>query len=165
MFKQTKDLQQSKSFTCPECASTRFRVGGGKITCTNCGFELKTARGNKYGARRTEFNGKSYDSGFEADVAATLELRKVGKDIKDYDIQYKIEAWAHLPDGTRAFLVKHKVDFRIHHNDGSFELYEAKGIETDDYKWRRRFLENLWLPLHKDHTYTVVKQNRGFTKR
>lgn len=117
---------------------------------------------NKFNAKKTEFNGRKFDSKFEASVAEELELRKKAKDIKDYDCQYKIEAWAHLPDGTPAFKVSHKVDFRIHHNDGSYELYEAKGIETADYKMRRKFLEELWLPLHKDHTYSVVKQSKGW---
>lgn len=118
--------------------------------------------GNKYGAKRTEFNGYKYDSKFEASVAQELELRKQAGDIKDYDRQYKIEAWAYRENGLKAFKVSHKVDFRIHHNDGSFELYEAKGVETSDYLWRRKFLEHIWLPDHSDHTYTVVKQRSGW---
>ena len=93
-------------------------------------------------------------------MADSLRLRKLGKDIKDYDSQYKIEAWCYRADGSKAFKVAHRVDFRIHHNDGSFELLEAKGVETADYIWRRKFLENIWLPEHPDHTYTVVKQER-----
>lgn len=117
--------------------------------------------GNKYGAKKTEFNGYKYDSKFEASVARELELRKQGGDILDYDKQYKVEMWAHRSDGTPGFKVSHKVDFRIHHKDGSFELLEAKGVETADYKMRRKFLENLWLPENLDHTYTVVKQRGG----
>lgn len=90
-------------------------------------------------------------------MAAELELRKKAKDILDYDCQYKIEAWAYTKSGLPAFKVSHKVDFRLHHNDGSFELLEVKGVETPDYRMRRRFLEKLWLPEHPDHFYTVVK--------
>jgi DNA-directed RNA polymerase subunit M/transcription elongation factor TFIIS len=168
MFSQRTSEPPNKSFTCPECKSTLFVYTSSKLTCRDCGYSISTSRKNKYNAKRTEFNGKSYDSGFEADESAKLALRKRVGDIKDYDIQYKIEVYAYLPDGMPAMLVKHKVDFRIHHNDGSYELYEAKGIETDDYKWRRKFLENLWLPLHKDHIYTVVKQNNyynGWSKK
>lgn len=118
--------------------------------------------GNKYGAKKTEFNGYKYDSKFEASVAQELELRKKAKDIKDYERQFKIEIWAYREDGIAGFKVSHKVDFRVHLNDGSFELLEAKGLETPDYKMRRKFLENLWLPLHLDHTYTVVKQSGGW---
>lgn len=114
--------------------------------------------GNKYGAKKTEFNGKKYDSKFEASVAQELELRKQAGDILDYDTQYKVEMWAYDQNGKAAMKKSHKVDFRIHHNDGSFELYEAKGVETSDYKDRRRWLETFWLPFNLDHTYTVVKQ-------
>lgn len=118
--------------------------------------------GNKYGAIRTVAkDGLKRDSKFEASVADELLLRKKAGDIKDYDSQYKIEAWCYRENGLPAFKVSHKVDFRIHHNDGSFELYESKGVETTDYKWRRKFLEQIWLPDHPDHTYTVVKQ-RGW---
>jgi hypothetical protein len=113
---------------------------------------------NKYGAKRSTFNGRTYDSKFEAGVAVTLEKKKTAGEILDYETQYKVEIWAHRPDGAPAFKVSHKVDFRVHHKDGSFELIEAKGVETTDYKMRRKFLENIWLPMHLDHTYTVVKQ-------
>ncbi|HEY5806156.1 MAG TPA: DUF1064 domain-containing protein [Candidatus Saccharimonadales bacterium] len=117
-----------------------------------------TRFGNKYGARKTVFNGRKYDSKFEAGVAQELDLRLKAGDIRNVEPQYKVEIWVYREDGRQAFKVSHKVDFRVENNDGSFELVEAKGVETDDYKWRRRCLEELWLPLHPDHTYTIVKQ-------
>lgn len=119
--------------------------------------------GNKYGAKRTEAkDGIKRDSKFEASVADELLLRKQAGDILDYDNQYKVEMWAYDQNGKKAMKVTHKVDFRIHHKDGSFELYEAKGAETADYKMRRKWLETFWLPFHLDHTYTVVKQRTGW---
>lgn len=147
--------------TCPECGSTRFRVNYNKVTCTNCDYTINKRSSNKYGAKRTVANdGIKRDSKFEASVADELLLRKQTGDIKDYDSQYKVEMWAYDEHGKPAMKKTHKIDFRIHHNDGSFELYEAKGKETSDYLDRRRWLETFWLPLHKDHTYTVVKQQR-----
>lgn len=116
--------------------------------------------GNKFGAKKTEFNGYRYDSKFEASVAQELELRKAAGEIKDYERQYKVEMWAYDQNGKPAMKVSHKVDFRVHLNDDSFELLEAKGVETSDYKMRRKWLETFWLPFNLDHTYTVVKQNR-----
>lgn len=115
-------------------------------------------KANKYGAKKTEYNGYKYDSKFEASVAQDLDLRVKAKDIKGYDRQYKVEMWAYDKNGKPAMKKTHKVDFRIHHNDGSYELLEAKGVETSDYKDRRRWLETFWLPENLDHTYTVVKQ-------
>lgn len=116
--------------------------------------------GNKFGAKRTLYNGRSYDSKFEAGVAQELDLRLKAGDIKAVEPQFRVDIWCYREDGEKAFCIKHKVDFRIEHNDGSFELIEAKGVETADYKMRRKFLENIWLPLHKDHVYTVIKQNK-----
>lgn len=106
--------------------------------------------------------GNVYDSKFEAGVAAQLEKQKAAGEILDYETQYKVEMWAHRPDGVPAFKVSHKIDFRVHHKDASYELVEAKGVETADYKMRRKFLECIWLPMHKDYTYTVVKQARYY---
>lgn len=118
--------------------------------------------GNKYGAKKTDFNGRKYDSKFEAGVAQELDLRLNAGDIRAVEPQFKVEMWIYREDGVKAFKVSHKIDFRVTNNDGSYELVEAKGVETQDYKWRRRLLEELWLPLHLDHTYTVVKQRSGW---
>lgn len=114
--------------------------------------------GSKYGARKSEFKGKRFDSKFEAGVAQELERQKLAGDILDYDTQYKVEIWAYDKNGKPAMKKMHKIDFRVHHKDGSFELIEAKGMELPDWKDRRRWLETFWLPEHPDHTYTVVKQ-------
>ena len=154
-----------KSAECPECHSKRLLYTSGTLTCSNCGHEIGKRTNNKYGAKRTEFKGKLYDSKYEAGVAAELDLRKRAKEILDYDTQYKVEIAVYRADGTPAFYVNHKVDFRIHHKDGSYELLEAKGVETVDYKWRRKFLETIWLKENPDHEYTVIKQNMRKPRR
>jgi hypothetical protein len=120
---------------------------------------------NKYGATRATYNGQNYDSMYEAQVAQELDLRQKGGDIKAWDSQYVVEIVGHLPDGTPAYKRRHRVDFRIHHNDGSYELLEAKGVETRDWQMVRKLLEMLWLPLHPDHKYTVVKKSKQFNSK
>lgn len=116
---------------------------------------------SKYRAKKTEYNGYKYDSKFEAGVAQELDLRLAAGEIKDWERQFKIECVPYNKHGEPLLMLKvtHKVDFRIHHNDGSFELLEAKGLELADYKKRRKWLEHVWLPEHPDHTYTVVKDS------
>lgn len=157
MYSTSRGLPEPQTLICPECSSKRFRVDYKAVTCTNCGWTQRRGN-NKYGAKKTEFNGKKYDSKYEASVAQELEMRKRAHDILDYDIQYKVEIAVYRQDGIKALTVKHKIDFRAHNTDGSFELIEAKGMELDDWKWRRKLLEAIWLPLHLDHTYRVVKQ-------
>lgn len=166
MYTQSNIIEQGKTAKCSVCQSTKVQFSAGKLTCKDCGELIaSTNRSNKYGARRTEYKGKIYDSGFEANVAYSLEVRKRARDILDYDTQYKVTCIAYTESGDIGFKKDHKVDFRIHHTDGTFELLEAKGVETDDYKWRRLCLETLWLPLHRDHTYTVVKDKPYAKKR
>jgi DNA-directed RNA polymerase subunit RPC12/RpoP len=160
MYRQQNHMSRTvPSAECPKCGSKRLLMKGRRLSCTNCGETIGSTF-NKYGAKRTEFNGKIYDSKFEASVAEDLETQKLAKEIVDYDTQFRIEATAYRADGTPAFTVRHKVDFRVHHHDGSFELLEAKGVETTDYRWRRKFLEEIWLKENPEYTYTVVKQNR-----
>ena len=116
-------------------------------------------RYSKYRAEKTEYNGYKYDSKFEAGVAMELDLRLKAGDIKDWERQFKVECIPYNCHGDPVpkLKVSHKVDFRIHENDGSFTLMEAKGYEMADYKMRRKWLENIWLPEHPDHEYVVVK--------
>ena len=114
---------------------------------------------SKYHAKRTEYNGQTYDSKFEAGVAHTLDIRLKAGEIAGWERQFKIECVPYDCHGNPVLPCKisHKIDFRVHELDGSFTLLEAKGVETADYKLRRKWLENFWLPAHPDHVYQVVK--------
>jgi hypothetical protein len=113
----------------------------------------KKAKPGKYNAIRCQYNGIWYDSKFEAQYAMNLDWRLKGKDIKAWERQYPIEIRTDADDLIR----RHKVDFRIRHNDDSFELVEVKGFETPEYRLLKKLIENLWLPKHLDHTYLLVK--------
>ncbi len=91
VYRQSPQLPPATDMVCPDCQSRRFLLSRGKIICQNCGWKQSVKRSNKFGAKRTELNGKSYDSGFEADVAAELELRLRGKDITALDTQFKLD--------------------------------------------------------------------------
>lgn len=92
-----------------------------------------------------------------------LKAKRVGANYTEADKRERFELCFYTgfkdKNGKPAMKKSHKVDFRIHHKDGSFELYEAKGAMTTDYRDRVRWLEAFWLPEHLDHTYTVVRQS------
>jgi len=115
--------------------------------------------GNKYGAKKTEYNGFRYDSKFEASIAQELDLRVKAGEILDYDRQYRVEIPLYDQRGLHLHTIRHKVDFRLHNPDGSFTLLEAKGVFTADYKMRRLFLEKFFLPNNLDYDYEVVTQS------
>jgi hypothetical protein len=112
---------------------------------------------NKYNAVRTSYNGYNYPSKLEASQAAELDLLLKAKRIKAWDRQFKVEIYAKTLQGDKVHVCDHKIDFRVYELDGSYTLIEAKGVETSDYKWRRKMLELFWLPEHLDHAYQVVK--------
>ena len=122
-----------------------------------------TQRYSKYGAKSTEYNGERYDSRFEAKVAHDLDMRLRAGEIAAVERQFKVEMIPYDKDGKAlpTLKVSHKIDFRVTHLDGSYELVEAKGLELADYQRRRKWLEAIWLPEHPDHTYTVIKQSGG----
>jgi ribosomal protein L37AE/L43A len=161
MYKVTHQLPNKGKMVCPTCTSTSFLLNYSKVVCRDCGWCAKGSAGNKYGAKKTIANdGIKRDSKLEASHADELLLRKQAGDILDYDSQYKVEIPIYNKEGKIIHIIKHKVDFRIHLKDGSYQLWESKGVETDDYKWRKKFLDLLWLQEHTDHTYLIVKQKR-----
>lgn len=117
-------------------------------------------KNSKYNNKKAEYGGHWYHSKFEAGVARDLDLMKRAGEILDWDKQYKVECIPYNCHGAPVHKCKvtHKVDFRKHNLDGTFTLLEAKGFETDDYKMRRKWLLEFWLPEHPDHDYEVVKQ-------
>lgn len=120
-----------------------------------CGKE-KGERTNKFNARKKKLDGYTYDSTFESEYAAELRMRKLGKEIKDWERQYPVRIEI---DGVHVLTTK--VDFLIHHNDGSKELVETKGVETADYRIRKKLIELVWLKGRPEWRYTVVKMRSG----
>lgn len=114
----------------------------------------------KYNNKKTFYNDFKYDSKFEAGVAMELDIRLRAGEIKGWENQYKVECVPYDAHGKAVLKCKvsHKVDFRLHLLDDCYELLEAKGFETADYRMRRKWLLNFWLPEHSDHTYRVVNQ-------
>lgn len=118
----------------------------------------KAARRNKYNAsKQVARDGMRRDSKLEATVADELLMMKAAGEILDYDSQYKVGLIIYDRQGNIAFTKNWKVDFRVHLLDGTYKLLEAKGLEGDDYKWKRDILLNVWLKEHPDHVYEVRK--------
>jgi hypothetical protein len=118
-------------------------------------FQIKQ-RKSKMNNKRTTYADRVYDSKFEAKVAYDLDLLKRAGNIKDFETQYRVDMIAYSECKSRSLRLSHKVDFRLHNNDGTYTLLEAKGLETADYKMRAKWLRTFWLPANPDHNYIVV---------
>lgn len=120
----------------------------------------KTRKSNKYGAKKTVYDGYKYDSKFEAAVAEDLTLEKRAGNILDFDRQFRLDIYAYSQCGTRKMKKSHKVDFRVHNLDGTFTLLEAKGFETREWREIVKWIDNFFLPLNPDYEYVVEYQKK-----
>lgn len=92
----------------------------------------KPTRGNKYGAVRAEWNGRSFDSTAERDYAVQLDQLKQAGQIKRVTYQHKLRL-----EANGVFVCDYIIDFRTVMPDGTIELHEVKGMETD--LWRNKW--------------------------
>lgn len=105
-------------------------------------------------AKKQEYNGFRYDSGFEARYAQELDLRVSAKDIKSYDRQVNLEL---IVNGY--IVCTYRIDFIIHHNDGTDEYVECKGYQTDVWKLKWKVFEALYSEL-PGVKLTIVQQGK-----
>lgn len=90
---------------------------------------------HKFSAQRTERDGQSFDSKLEARLFDQLELQKRAGEVLFWLRQVPI----HLPGG-----VKLVVDFQVFYADGSVRFLDAKGVETEQFRAKRRLVEALY---------------------
>lgn len=152
MYRKTFAPDQPKDGECPKCHSKRLLFSRGVLSCSNCDYVIgKTF--NKYGAKKTEYNGHRYDSKFESQIAQDLDTRLKAKDIQEVERQVKIPLEAY---GKHIF--NYIIDFVITHNDGHKEYLEAKGYETDLWKAKWKMLEAKLELEDKTAEMTLLKQ-------
>lgn len=113
-------------------------------------------RRSKYNARRTVYNGVTYDSRREAEVAAELDMLRRASDPKRcvIDVQRQVRIPL-VVNGQK--ICTHVLDFLVTYADGRKELVEVKGYETAVWKLKRKLLEATWLREHEDVIYKIVK--------
>lgn len=105
-------------------------------------------------ARKSEYAGQRYDSGFEASYAAELDLRVKAKDIQRWERQVKIPL-----DINGFHITNYYIDFIVHHNDGTTEYVETKGWQSPVWKIKWRIFEALYVN-KPDILLTVVQQGK-----
>src|SRR4051794_5714330 len=103
---------------------------------------------NKYGAKKTEFNGRVYDSKGEAGLAQEIELlRRAGEVIK-VEPQKTFNLYG--KHGGR--VCTHRPDFVLTFKDGHQEVWEYKGFSTDVFRIKLKLFEDNYPEI----TYNVI---------
>jgi len=102
------------------------------------------------------YNGMYFDSRKEAGEGRHLEQLKEKGEIKDWQKQYKLDFYVEIiknkpilicnPDShvNKMFLLRYYIDFFVTHNDGTIELIEVKGQQTNDYRLKRNLMEAVY---------------------
>lgn len=93
---------------------------------------------HKYKAQPTTHDGIRFDSKAEANYYAQLKLRKQAGEI----VQFLRQVPLHLPGGTKLV-----VDFLEFHADGSVHFVDVKGVQTEQFKAKKRIAEQLYAPI------------------
>lgn len=116
----------------------------------------KRAR-SKYRNRKVEIDGITFDSKAEARYYKELQLRERAKDIQFFRLQPRYLVHDKFEkDGKKHQAIFYIADFEIHHNDGSIEVVDVKGMITEVFRIKEK-LFNKKFP----HKLTLVKWERG----
>jgi hypothetical protein len=97
-------------------------------------------KAHKYGARRTEYRGETYDSAAEASYAERLDLLKAAGAIKEWGRGAPIV----LVPGKRRERIEYRPDFWVIDGPGGNGTYyvDVKGVETAVWKLKMRLLRH-----------------------
>lgn len=99
---------------------------------------LVNNRSNKMNAKGQHYKGEYYHSTGEMNYAQQLDLRKMGKDIKEWKRQVKIELRV-----NGILIANYFMDFVITHNDDTIELVEYKGMRMPLFEMKWNLLKAL----------------------
>jgi hypothetical protein len=100
-------------------------------------------RKSKYNAKKAVIDDIKFDSEAEAKYYTHLkELKKEGQ-IKDFETQpeYELQPKFTNKKGKSILPIKYKADFLLIHNDGTQETIDVKGMETADFKIKKKLFE------------------------
>jgi hypothetical protein len=88
---------------------------------------------SKYGAKKTNVDGITFDSKKEAEYYCDLKLQTAIGEIDGFCMQ---------PVFILAPNLKYKADFIVFNKDGSFKIVDTKGFKTKEYIAKKKVLED-----------------------
>jgi hypothetical protein len=111
-------------------------------------------KANKYGAKRTAFNGRHYDSKHEAGIAQEIQLLVRAGEVVKVEPQQTFALYA--KNGTR--ICTHRPDFLLTFKDAHQEVWEAKGYPTPVWQLKLKLFEDNY----PDIAYYVITPRGRF---
>lgn len=97
---------------------------------------------SKYRNIKTVVDGIEFDSKKEADYYCKLKILKQAGEIKDFELQPRYELQPTFKkNGTTHRSITYVADFIITNNDGTTEVVDIKGVETQVFKIKKKLFE------------------------
>ena len=118
------------------------------------GLVLKPAKKSKYNANRIRVDGILFDSQLEADYYNDLKLQMKAGTIRGFCRQPEFVLQEGFGDVRP---ITYRPDFIIFHNDGTYDIVDTKGFETQEFRRTRKLFRAKFPRLE----LKVVKQDRN----
>lgn len=97
---------------------------------------------SKYKNEKTIVDGIQFDSIKEAEYYCKLKILKKAGEIKDFGLQPRFELQpAFEKNGVKYHPITYVADFVIVNNDGTTDVVDVKGYETQVFKIKRKLFE------------------------
>lgn len=102
----------------------------------------KPKKKSKYNNKKTEIDGITFDSKKEAEYYSMLKILKQAEEIKDFGLQPRYELQPKFSkNGKKYRAITYIADFVIVNNDGTTEVVDVKGVETQVFKIKKKMFE------------------------
>lgn len=109
----------------------------------------KQKKKSKYNNEKTVVDGIKFDSKKEAEYYIQLKLLKKAGEIKDIGLQPKFELQPGFKkNGVTYRPITYIADFVITNNDGTTEIVDIKGVETQVFKIKKKLFEYMYPDLN-----------------
>lgn len=115
----------------------------------------------KYNSKKVEIDGHVFDSQIEARYYQQLKWLQEHNEILFFRLQphYLLQE-AFKKNGKTYRKIEYIADFEVHHKDGSIEVIDVKGMETEAFKLKKKLFEKKYP--HKLSLVTYVKKYGGW---
>lgn len=122
-------------------------------------YYLKTT-GNKYKAKKQEYDGQKYDSKGEAAYAQELDWRIKTGELKSYERQVKIPL---IVNGV--LICNYYADFVVTTKHDSLEIHEYKGMMLPLFQLKWKLLQALKDELYPDGVELIMIKHKSYRKK
>ncbi|TBB27315.1 DUF1064 domain-containing protein [Rhizobium ruizarguesonis] len=101
----------------------------------------KPKRSNKFGAKKTVFDGITFDSQREAEVYRDLKLLERAGRLSGFERQRRFEL---IVNGEIVGTYRADFAFIDHDQDGKFRVVDVKGVVTRDFKRVQKIIKAIY---------------------